>query len=66
VQAEAGLGLGVIGDLRSLDRIDRRIGVARGDNLDAARGERRRTLIARVKLFSNWPFARRPPVSSPP
>jgi len=41
VQAEAGLRLSVIGYLRPPVRFDRRIGIARGHHLDAARRQQR-------------------------
>ena len=41
VQTEAGLGGGVVGNLGPAVRLNRRIGVAGGDHLDAASGEER-------------------------
>ena len=39
VQAEADSGVGVVGDFRAVVEINGRIGLARGDDLDAASGE---------------------------
>src|ERR1035438_5896815 len=41
VQAQAGLGLSVVGDLRALLRLDPHVGFAGGDHLNAARPEQR-------------------------
>lgn len=41
MKAEAGLGLGAIGNLCASIRIDRRIGLARSDYLNAARPQQR-------------------------
>ena len=41
VQAEAGLGLGVVGDLGAAVGVDGGVGFAGGDDLEAARGKQR-------------------------
>ena len=41
VQAQAGLGIGAVGDLGAAIRIDRRVGFAGGDHLNAARRQQR-------------------------
>ncbi len=68
VEAEAGLGCGVVGDFGAPVGVERGVGLAGGDDgmPRAASRERRRTLRARVKAFSGWPLVRRPPGSSPP
>ena len=68
VQAEAGLGVGVVGDLGAPVRVDRGVGFAGGDDLNAARREQGTQPDAegQGEGFFDWPLARRPPESSPP
>jgi hypothetical protein len=62
VQAEAGLGVGVVGDLGAAVGVDGGVGFAGGDDLDTARGEQRAKADAegqREGLFGWWRVCRR-------